>query len=880
MTFRYERDPQETAFHVAIMDALSERVDQSPVTRRVDTRHLPDRAGYRYPRNADYTTRQRYKDGSRNIGPDDEDDDWRDIRACGDDPSQPLDPYVHFYDPETRIMYYIEDKRHQSTHPEATHAQDGLLLDNAPATEERVTTTEEPEMSRILSRLEPMDGQFGPRGYSAWSSKQLQMPGHIDSDIPGFASLCTPCHSILTHSLLVLQKQFEETSGRTGPRYMARHTYEIFSHHVTLAALHASARAGCHLCSLVLGPTTHKKDFLNKDDDCKTTYLLEISLFMTTKLSAMDRSSIRYVWRTWDKERNSSPSSSSSASSPTTLGCATTETAKIRELIRSWLSRCLREDEGLCSVATQFLPSRLIEIATDNGTLCSARLVFASELPPETQYLTLSHCWGDVNVKPVSLKRETFDKFRNDIPLSILSKTFRESLLITSSLGYRYLWIDSLCIIQDSDQDWVHEAARMGDIYRHSVCTIAATGAKDGNDGLFFERNALALVGCPLFAGKGVQMYATTNAPWPKPLTERAWAVQEKYLSSRMLSFGSDMVSWSCRRGEACEGPHAHKIQMQDHSFPKLLDGNTDEHTADAAWMKIVSEYSTCKLTYWKDKWPASQGLTAEVEKAQGWTIVHGLRAHQFGQDMLWYASDPEKEREAINCGEPSWSWLNIEGRVDWRSAEMKLDAEIVLQEPSARADARSAAQYPSERAVQIEACMTEFGTSSPGRDYRFMDCSLVVKNPKFNIGTSDGIQRRLDGVWCPDTSPLPRGDLRALQIHCVWERAKGPSTWKFEMIGLVITEVLGRPGYWRRVGMYGATQYYDLSELRLGLEDSDARTYASEPTSTLHRQADTEMSRCRCSGCWREIIGRRSSPARPALPVEQREDDHPPHLA
>lgn len=99
----------------------------------------------------------------------------------------------------------------------------------------------------------------------------------------------------------------------------------------------------------------------------------------------------------------------------------------------------------------------------------------------------------------IRLEESTLGRYRSKIPISDLTKTFREAFQVTAWFGYQYIWIDSLCIIQDSEMDWEKEAGMMGSIYRHSTCTLAATGAKDGNGGLFFERNALSFTNSPLF---------------------------------------------------------------------------------------------------------------------------------------------------------------------------------------------------------------------------------------------------------------------------------------------------------------------------------------------------------------------------------------------
>ncbi|KAF2621816.1 hypothetical protein BU25DRAFT_326467, partial [Macroventuria anomochaeta] len=120
-----------------------------------------------------------------------------------------------------------------------------------------------------------------------------------------------------------------------------------------------------------------------------------------------------------------------------------------------------------------------------------------------------------------------------------LPKSLVEALSVTVRLGYEYVWIDSLCIIQDSQGDWIKEAATMGLVYRHSVCTIAAAGAKDGDAGCFFDRQPLR---------KGVY---TMGQYHDKPLHSRAWVVQERCLSPHMLNLGTDQISWACIQSSA-----------------------------------------------------------------------------------------------------------------------------------------------------------------------------------------------------------------------------------------------------------------------------------------------------------------------------------------
>jgi hypothetical protein len=108
-------------------------------------------------------------------------------------------------------------------------------------------------------------------------------------------------------------------------------------------------------------------------------------------------------------------------------------------------------------------------------------------MPKKIQYLTLSHCWGKHQL--VRLLKSNVASFSQDVPYDLLPPTFRDAVRITRRLGFEYLWIDSLCIIQDSAEDWNHEARLMGKIYMNATCNIAASDAPDSSHGCLYPRN-------------------------------------------------------------------------------------------------------------------------------------------------------------------------------------------------------------------------------------------------------------------------------------------------------------------------------------------------------------------------------------------------------
>lgn len=130
----------------------------------------------------------------------------------------------------------------------------------------------------------------------------------------------------------------------------------------------------------------------------------------------------------------------------------------------------------------RWFPSRLLEIGDD-----SIRLVEVLNKTPTSPYVTLSHCWGKAQF--LTLKQSNLDQFTKSIPASSLPRTFQDAVAIAKRLKIYYIWIDSLCIIQDLKNDWLKEASLMHKIYANAYCNIAATGARDSSYGLFIERD-------------------------------------------------------------------------------------------------------------------------------------------------------------------------------------------------------------------------------------------------------------------------------------------------------------------------------------------------------------------------------------------------------
>lgn len=157
-----------------------------------------------------------------------------------------------------------------------------------------------------------------------------------------------------------------------------------------------------------------------------------------------------------------------------------------------WIEDCSTNHVACNAPATTSIyPTRLIDVGehgVDNLRLIETAATFASG-----GYVTLSHCWGSETF--LTLQTNNIDAMKSGIQISLLNQTFQDAIEVTRRMVFRYLWIDSLCIIQNEPDlaDWERESVRMGDYYSNAFCNIAATASTSDAKGLRRARDHKAL---------------------------------------------------------------------------------------------------------------------------------------------------------------------------------------------------------------------------------------------------------------------------------------------------------------------------------------------------------------------------------------------------
>jgi hypothetical protein len=152
-----------------------------------------------------------------------------------------------------------------------------------------------------------------------------------------------------------------------------------------------------------------------------------------------------------------------------------------------------RWDEPRESIMARQLPARLIDVGAEFATN-PPRLCNTGEMAEIVEYMTLSHCWGKLSI--FTLNKTNFKALQDVILVDQLPKTFQDAILITRRMGHKFLWIDSLCILQDDLEDWGREAVKMASISAFSSLNIAATAATDGRVERFFDRDVARVQRC------------------------------------------------------------------------------------------------------------------------------------------------------------------------------------------------------------------------------------------------------------------------------------------------------------------------------------------------------------------------------------------------
>ncbi|KAF2147536.1 uncharacterized protein K452DRAFT_8644 [Aplosporella prunicola CBS 121167] len=453
---------------------------------------------------------------------------------------------------------------------------------------------------------------------------------------------------------------------------------------VTFMDIATSALCGCRSCFLLWqGLCQLVEDVLVDSDICFSLQkglplLLEYFNPGEKSLSSCGRAQVLEFYT--ELHRPSIWSSIGAARSP----IWSMPSASAIRLAKSWLEDCMT-NHSKCESPRSRLPNRIIHVGGDEDDphLSGSHQEYA-------HYIALSHCWGDYEAhKPLTTTTKTLKDRQRAIPLDSLPQTFKDAILVARWLGIEYLWIDSLCIIQDDANDWARESAQMHDIYARATLTINAHVSTHCDGGLFAPINRSRAkhttlyphspsLSYPIHAhltdiyedNRGVRYHFSIRT---SPLSTRCWTLQEHILARRTLHFSNGEMIWECKTRCNCES-QASETPFDERttsiSTPARYYREWNEPLL-SKWIPLVELYTKLNLTYERDRLHALSGLAQYMTENTAEHYVCGHWKQDLAASLLWEADNssgtalrPKRHKDYYV---PTWSWASLSrGMIRW----------------------------------------------------------------------------------------------------------------------------------------------------------------------------------------------------------------------
>lgn len=507
--------------------------------------------------------------------------------------------------------------------------------------------------------------------------------------------------------------------------------------------LKGSAAAGCHLCSLILGALM--KTQTNPSHETMAALAAKHDFGRQIALGVVEQQGQGAIIIVAPKSKNSPFNTLATCVNFThdtgkrarqqwhTLPCNLAANLLLEGMVynqnvdcenysdkmllqmKDWVNLC-KDDHDFCRTTDQRntkerdnrrLPSRLLRIHRQSGAV-SVRLESGESLPSNAEYITLSYRWSKKFV--LRLTTATEASFRKQIAVTALPRSIQDAVMVADALGYQYLWVDALCIIQDSKADWLKESARMCDYYSQSALCIAAC-TSDPDAGFLRARNLLSKMPCKITPkGKFPTVYVRQQSIFMDneidplrrlPLNDRGWVFQERLLAPRLLHFTDVEVFWECAAALSSDifprhiwdsarkryltrtdsspaqpqrAPAMENFMAQPGGFDRFLQRGDPIPSMDVnMWTELVEEYSSLALSFERDKLVAIGGLARKAAAVTGGELgqyTAGLWAKDLPLQLGWrkHTHFPDvflKARSTVYKA-PSWSWASMNCRVTY----------------------------------------------------------------------------------------------------------------------------------------------------------------------------------------------------------------------
>lgn len=343
-----------------------------------------------------------------------------------------------------------------------------------------------------------------------------------------------------------------------------------------------------------------------------------------------------------------------------------------------WLDDCrLNHAECQAKPNPNFIPSRLLRI-DGSGEPFQLLEKGDKELQLPLAYATLSHRWNTETEAIILTMANLESRKKQGMGVHVLPTMMRDAILALCRLGFSHLWIDSLCIVQDSADDWQHEAGQMADVYSNAELTLSATWVPGTGQSLFNPREdpgefSTMDIGPiqpngthpfflrPTMPHFDVDRLDVSNrrfvaSPGSWPLMHRGWVYQEQFLSRRSLHFTRHELVWVCREKQTCE---CGRLDQHQDDIPE------DAYEPPSRWQTIIEAYSKRTLTKPSDRLPAIAGvaaryLTTTPHNEPPGRYLCGLWEWDLVSLLAWCVMEHPLPRDEELEPMPTWSWAAV----------------------------------------------------------------------------------------------------------------------------------------------------------------------------------------------------------------------------
>jgi Heterokaryon incompatibility protein (HET) len=512
--------------------------------------------------------------------------------------------------------------------------------------------------------------------------------------------------------------------------------------------------------------------------------------------------------------------------------------------LKGWLDDCSR-NHITCGLGRRNLERYVPKRVLDVGRYGSDPIILRETRGESSPYIALSHCWGEQKEFPIpKCTMSTFTKFKNGIDYNELPKSFQDAVAMTQHLGIRYLWIDSICIIQDSPSDWAVHCEEMSSIYRSAFLVISATASWNSKGGCFHETlrniewNFKTSTGEPAILnirqshdhsafGEPInaraiprtgETYKSEYPAVPAPVFGRAWCYQERLLGSRIIHYADTELIFECLTAVNCECGALFNWKNEDLLLPRqLLAGITNDpgsmsHISPSGewlptqWREIVTAYSSKDLTVHTDKIPAIAGLAKRFQRLGMGSYHAGIFQVDLFRSLLWTSSSPEKDRRPNTYIAPSWSWASVKGKIFFQGSQHWLYDHNRNEYSASIVEIKSILENPQNTFgriksgfLKLEGYMTSGKLVSDANNEYSIHFSINVRDSTFNNSAFNHCGYMAD---ChKESAELVRNKT---EVACFWfysNRTNPQTRFMSSLVGFVLLSD-GESGVWKRIGL------------------------------------------------------------------------------